>query len=213
MNENWRADVLYETKGSRMKMVAIIPARIGSKRLKEKNIREVFGKPLLGWVINAANRFVGHSNVYVSTESDKVAEVAKKYWANVIERPEHLAGDDVLTEPVVQHALGEIEKEQGEVDIVIWLNASIPEVEPRDIKAAYIKLMDYNLWEVCTVDRHGICTSAVRVLTRKALRHKGLSVYLGTIERDFLDVHYEEDLRLVEEKLRKRREQGKEQEM
>lgn len=186
------------------RIVAVIPARAGSKRLKEKNIQPVLNKPLMAWVIEAAGDAIGIDNVYVSTESSKVAAVAYKYGAHVIARPDHLALDSTLTEPVIQHAVREIEDLTGSVDKVLWLNASIPEITSEDIQEAIGKLEAHNLWEVCTRDADGICNSAVRVLTRKALSHNGLSVYLGTIEKDYLDIHYEEDLRTVEQRMMRR---------
>lgn len=182
-------------------VIAIIPARAGSKRLRRKNIQPLLGKPLVLWVVDAAAQVIGLHNVYVSTDSTEIANIVRHHGANVINRPFRLAQDHVTTEPVIRHALDEIRKDIY-VDLVLWLNASIPEIKAEDIEEAIEKLETNNLWEVFVSDTNGICNSAVRVLSMKALDNRGLSVHCGIITRDYMDIHYEEDLKTVEEKLK-----------
>jgi len=77
-----------------MEIVAIIPARGGSKGIPRKNIKQLFGKPLIVWTIEHAkkSRYIGR--ITVSTEDKEIAEISKKYGAEVIERPEELAKDE-----------------------------------------------------------------------------------------------------------------------
>ena len=61
------------------KIIAIIPARSGSKRIKNKNIIKIFGKPMIAWTIIAAKKSKLFDKVLVSTDSNKIAKIAKKY--------------------------------------------------------------------------------------------------------------------------------------
>ena len=89
--------------------VCIIPARGGSTRVPGKNIRDFFGKPLLGYSIDAALRAGVFDEVVVSTEDEAVAMVAREYGASVpFVRPWALATDWAGTLPVLLHALGEL---------------------------------------------------------------------------------------------------------
>ena len=91
-----------------MKIIALIPARGGSKGIPHKNIMQIAGKPLIGWSIDHAmdSKWIDH--VLVSTEDDEIAEVAETFGAEVIDRPEELAQDDTPTEPVMLHVADEL---------------------------------------------------------------------------------------------------------
>lgn len=85
-------------------VLALIPARGGSKRLPLKNIRPIAGKPLLCWSIDAARdcEFIDH--VVVSTDCPTTALVARGYDCAVLDRPAAISGDGVPTEAAVAHA-------------------------------------------------------------------------------------------------------------
>ena len=187
--------------------VAIIPARGGSTRLPRKNATEVLGTPLVGWVANAAlsSRYLGAGRVFVSTDDEEISRLATKHGARVITRPSELADNTTWTEPVIRHAVTHLEQSGLHVDLVVWLNASIPEVQGADIDLAIRKLLDAGLREVFAVDGRDHCTSAVRVLRRSALDQRALSVNAGVVRLDYIDVHYASDLKLVEERLLRRR--------
>ena len=77
-----------------MKTYAFIFARGGSKRVPGKNIRILAGKPLLAYSIEQAGEIESVEKIFVSTEDPAIAEVAREYGADVIDRPEKLARDD-----------------------------------------------------------------------------------------------------------------------
>lgn len=93
---------------SKIKYLAVIPARGGSKGIPRKNIRMIAGKPLIAWSIEAAKKSQLIDRLIVSTEDDEIARVAKRYGAEVLERPEKLATDKATTLLVLQHVLEEI---------------------------------------------------------------------------------------------------------
>jgi len=96
-------------------MIAIIPARGGSKGLPGKNIKNLNGKPLIAYTIEAAIRSKKISEVIVSTDDIEIAAVSKKYGAKVpFIRPDYLAGDNSSAIDVYLHAVEFLMKEQNE---------------------------------------------------------------------------------------------------
>ncbi len=91
----------------------IIPARAGSKGVPLKNIRELAGKPLIAHVIEAANEASSIDRVFVSTDGNNIADIAREYGAKVVMRPDDISGDVASSESAIFHALGVIEKEHG----------------------------------------------------------------------------------------------------
>lgn len=86
-------------------ILAVIPARGGSKGVPGKNIKPIAGKPLLAWTIEHALAAKTVDRVVVSTEDPKIAAVAREWGAEVLDRPKRLATDRADTLPVLQHAL------------------------------------------------------------------------------------------------------------
>jgi CMP-N,N'-diacetyllegionaminic acid synthase len=120
-----------------MHTVAIIPARGGSKGLKEKNIYPVAGKPLLAWTILQALASRGIEKVFVSTDDDAIAEVASAYGAEVIVRPSQLAGDKASSESAIMHAAAVIERDYNmPLSMIVFLQATSPLRKTGDIDRA-----------------------------------------------------------------------------
>lgn len=104
-------------------VVAIIPARGGSKGLPEKHTKLLAGKPLIAYTVEAAKQCTLIDRVILSTDDDNIAEVAREYGAEVpFKRPEELATDLAPTEPVLKHAVEWLETNTDyKVDIVVFL--------------------------------------------------------------------------------------------
>jgi CMP-N,N'-diacetyllegionaminic acid synthase len=110
-----------------MKILALIPARGGSKRVPNKNILALNGKPLINWTIDAALGITEIVDVLVSTDSEVIAEIARSAGAMVPWlRPSHLATDTATSVAVCIHALDWYEKEKGHVDGLILLQPTSP---------------------------------------------------------------------------------------
>lgn len=91
--------------------IAIIPARYGSKRLKNKNIKIFYKKPIIQWTFEILNKSNIFSHIIVSTESKKIIEVCKKIGIKkFINRPKKLSGDFVGTQEVIEHSINEASK-------------------------------------------------------------------------------------------------------
>ncbi len=121
-----------------MKNIAIIPARSGSKGVKDKNIRNFCGKPLMAYTIEAALRSGEFDEVMVSTDSEKYAEIAKKYLASVpFLRSETTASDTASSWDMVSEVLLNYEKLGKRFDTFCLLQPTSPLRTAEDIKEAY----------------------------------------------------------------------------
>lgn len=110
-----------------LRLLAIIPARGGSKRLPRKNVLPLLGRPLIDWSIRAALDSRLCVDVLVSTDDAEIAEVASRGGALVPwRRPAELSTDTAATAPVLAHALGWYEAERGTVDAVLLLQPTSP---------------------------------------------------------------------------------------
>ncbi|MEP6667792.1 MAG: acylneuraminate cytidylyltransferase family protein [Chthoniobacter sp.] len=118
-------------------IVALIPARGGSKAVPRKNVLPVAGKPLIAWTIEAALRSANLSKVIVSTDNDEIAEVATRYGAEVpFMRPAELATDAAGSLGVVLHALDWLAAQGGEPDYLLLLQPTSPLRTSADIDGA-----------------------------------------------------------------------------
>lgn len=110
-----------------MRILALIPARGGSKRLPGKNIKLLGGKPLINWAIDAAQGIPEICEILVSTDAPEIALVAKEAGANVPWlRPEVLSTDQATSVDVALHALDWYEAENGVVDGLLLLQPTSP---------------------------------------------------------------------------------------
>ena len=127
-----------------MKVLAIIPARAGSKRLPGKNTRPFLGRPMIHWSIAFARSESRFSATIVSTDSDAIARCAEDAGLRVGERrPAHLAGDSAASVDVALHALAQAEQTAGEsFDCVALLQPTSPLRDPRRWTAAFQLLED-----------------------------------------------------------------------
>lgn len=145
-----------------MKNIAIIPARSGSKGLKDKNIKELNGKPLLAYSIDAAILSGLFEEVMVSTDSELYADVAKKNGASVpFLRSEEQSGDNAGSWGVVEEVLKKYETLGKRFDSVCLLQPTSPLRRTEDIVAAYELLNDKNadaVTSVCEVDHSPLWT-------------------------------------------------------
>lgn len=120
-----------------LQAVAIIPARGGSKGVPGKNVAPVGGVPLVGRAILAALAAPSIGAVYVSTDDEEIAAVARQYGASVIDRPASLATDTATSEDALLHALQEIEAATGTVPTAsAFLQATSPFIDSAALERA-----------------------------------------------------------------------------
>ncbi len=118
------------------KILAVIPARAGSKRIPNKNIRNFLGQPLIAYAIRQALKVPFADRVIVDTDSPKIAAIAKKSGAEVpFLRPAELATDTASANDALLHLLTRLKKEQNYVpDYILYLQATSPLREMKDIQ-------------------------------------------------------------------------------
>lgn len=120
-----------------MKNIAIIPARSGSKGLRDKNIKLLDGKPLMAYTIEAAKASGQFDVIHVSTDSERYAEIAGNYGADVpFLRDQDLAGDTANTWDVLRAVLRKYEDLGKKFDMVTLLQPTSPLRDAEDIKGA-----------------------------------------------------------------------------
>jgi CMP-N-acetylneuraminic acid synthetase len=118
------------------KILAIIPARAGSKGLPGKNSKCLAGKPLIAWTIEAARGSRYIDEIVVSTDSHAIARLARKFGAEVpFMRPAPLAGDTAKMMDVVLHCLGFFQKNNDHYEIIVLLQPTSPLRRAADIDA------------------------------------------------------------------------------
>jgi N-acylneuraminate cytidylyltransferase len=120
-----------------MSSIAIITARGGSKRIPKKNIRDFCGKPIIAYSIEAAINSGVFSEVMVSTDSEEIAEIAKKYGANVpFFRSEKTSTDYATTRDVLLEVLSDYEKMGKKYDEMVCIYPTAPFVTSEKLKSA-----------------------------------------------------------------------------
>lgn len=125
-------------------IIAIIPARGGSKGIRRKNTRFLGGKPLLAHTIEVALDSKLIDRVIVSTEDEEIAEVSKRHGAEVMERPEELARDDSPTFDAIMQVINSLSEKGEHFDIIVLLEPTSPLRKDNDLDNA-IKLFIENI--------------------------------------------------------------------
>ena len=127
-------------------VIAIIPARGGSKGILRKNIKLLNGKPLISYTINAAKQSKHIARTIVSTEDTEIKEVSMKYGAEVIDRPEALAKDNSPTLPVLQHVIQTLQDNNEKVKLIVLLQSTAQFQKPEEIDEAIQTVINGN-WD------------------------------------------------------------------
>lgn len=118
-------------------ILGVTPARGASKGIPRKNIKEIAGRPLLTWTIEAAKKSTMLDRYIVSTEDEEIAKIARDYGAEVLHRPSKLATDEATTMSVLQHILTRIP-----CDTFVLLQATSPIRRPGLIDECIKEFLD-----------------------------------------------------------------------
>lgn len=150
-----------------MKVLAIIGARSGSKGVPHKNIRPLLGKPLLGWIIDAAKSSRYINRIVVCTDSKEYAEIARKLGAGVpyIQPPE-ISHDTATDFEYTSYAVSWLKNNEGyEPDLVVRLMPTVPMQKAEDIDSCIEELL-----------KHPDADSAMVVAEARQNPHKALKI-------------------------------------
>jgi len=177
-----------------MRILAIIPAKLDSKRLKHKNIREIDGKPMFLHSVDYADASRYGVEVIVSSESDVVEEICNQHEVRFHKRPAELCGDVEVVD-VYQHIINEINEEY---DIVVGLQPDNPNrVNTLDECLDYMIENKYD--DIITIDDTYRRSGAMRLFKYDLLKQGKVSYRIGCVKETATDIHTEEDLEQVKQ--------------
>jgi CMP-N,N'-diacetyllegionaminic acid synthase len=117
------------------RVIAVIPARGGSKTVPGKNIRPLGGKPLIAWSIEVAKRVTEIDRVIVSTDDIQIATISRQHGAEVYDRPRHLATDTALVIDALKDLIQTLHKEQEDPGWIVLLEPTCPLRTAADVRA------------------------------------------------------------------------------
>jgi CMP-N-acetylneuraminic acid synthetase len=178
-----------------MRIIAVIPARGGSKRLPQKNIYPFRGKPLMSYTIDECKKSRFIQDIYVSSDHDEILSVGEQYGAHSLKRPSALADDKTpkiiaIRQAVQDPHIGNLSKD----DIIVVAQANSPQITADQMDSGIQLMLDHNLWEVMSADHNGVQNAAFRIVRYHALFNEFLSAHCGFIVAENIDVHTLEDL-------------------
>ncbi|WP_406422692.1 acylneuraminate cytidylyltransferase [Streptomyces sp. NBC_00873] len=124
-------------------VVAVIPARGGSKGIPGKNVAPVAGVSLVGRAVRACRRSPRVTRVVVSTDAESIASEARRHGAEVVLRPAELASDTASSESALLHALDTVEERHGELtDVLLFVQATSPFLTAEDVEGVVSAVLD-----------------------------------------------------------------------
>ena len=123
--------------GNVKEIMAVIPARGGSKGILRKNLRKILDKPLIAYTIEASLKSKYITRTVLSSEDDEILSVAKEYGAQTLKRPMELACDSAKTAPVLLDVLEKLSHENYEADYIVLLQPTCPLRDENYIDSAF----------------------------------------------------------------------------
>jgi CMP-N-acetylneuraminic acid synthetase len=180
-----------------MRVLVIIPAKLDSKRLKNKNIREIGGIPMFLHSVDYANASKYNVDVIVSSESDIVEEICNQNDVRFHKRPIELCGDVEVVD-VYEHIINEINEEYN---LVVCLQPDNPN-RSHTLDECIDYMIENKYDDLITVNPSYKRSGSVRIFKYNYLKSGQVSKRLGCIKDDATDIHYESDLELVKDKLK-----------
>ena len=191
------------------KIAVIIPVRMGSKRLPNKNILPIKNIPMFVFVARNVMKSKFNLNIFVSSESEKIRNICNKSNLNYIKRPKKLSNDLVEKQEAIVHATKFLKTKHNYIPkTVISLQANTPEFKSRDLDKA-LEFFNKKLYvgkpikELISVNPDNVQNGAFRILTYNAVFQKTLSTKIGIFFTNYLDIHSKTDYLKVKKKLEK----------
>ncbi len=193
-------------KKNKSKILVIIPARMGSKRLKYKNILPIKGLPMFVYVAKEVKKSKFKPLIWVSSESIKVKNICKKYNINYLKRPTKLSKDNTEKQLAIVHAVKKLRKKlKYKPKIIISLQPNSPELKVKNLDDA-IKFFSRCFKrkknkELISVGKDNLQNAAFRIMTYSAVFQKSLSTNISIFKTNYTDIHNKQDYLKVIKKL------------
>jgi CMP-N-acetylneuraminic acid synthetase len=180
-----------------MNILAIIPARGGSTRLKLKNIYPIWGKPMIHWAIEACKNSKYNIKVCVSTENLKIKETVNDMGVEIHNRNPKIADNKTYKQVVIREAAKWYESKFGKQDIFISLQANSPRIKSHHIDEGIDALLKYDRDEVFSVDKNLMQNAAFRVFKGDYVYQQDLSTNCGVVVNSLEDIHTLNDIKNI----------------
>ena len=176
------------------KVVVVIPAKKKSRRLKNKNILPIKGKPMFLYLADEINKSKKIDEIIISSDCDKIKRISISNNFKFIKRPKKLTYESAEKQDVVVHAIKKIYKNTQKPEIVISLQPNSPELKYKDLENA-LSFFKKKLYpgakkkELISINRNKIQNAAFRIMTYKTVFQKTLSTKIGVYIKDLIDIH------------------------
>lgn len=156
-----------------MKNIAVIPARGGSKGIKNKNLYKICGKSLIDYSIESLMQVKTLDDILVSTDSLKIQEHVNEKWPNVIvvKRPSEISGDFEVSESAIVHSINYYESNIDSIDNVLFVQCTSPLTDSCDFSEILDMLKEYDSVG-CYVDDYGYFFEEDSIFTPRLPRQK-----------------------------------------
>ena len=129
-----------------MKIIGMIPARLGSKRIKKKNLRLIDGLPLIQYIINAAKASSLLDEIYINSESTQFADIAEESGIKFYQRPEELSSDVATNDDFALDFVNNVE-----CDVLVQLLSTSPFISTEEIDGFIKAMLDGNFETMISV--------------------------------------------------------------
>ena len=180
-------------------IIAVIPAKGDSRRLKNKNIKDVNNKPLLYWSVKLAEKFKLINKIFISTDSTKIQNLSKKMNIEIIKRSKKLGGETPIID-VYKHAYNILSK-KFKIKAIVGMQPDHP--DRKNTADKVIKIFNKGkLDELFTYDKKRKQNGAYYIISKKVLTG-GNSIKQKRILDDCTNIHFLKDLKKAEKNLKK----------
>ena len=180
-----------------LKVLVIIPTKLDSTRLQNKNIQQINGKPMVEYSIEYAKSSKYNPTIVVSSESPDVWDIALKNDVLWTARPEHLLKDAEVTDVYIEFCS---KIEDGKYDLVVALQPDNPD-RSHTLDECIDYMISNNYDDLITINPSYKRSGSVRIFKFEYLKNSMVSKRIGCIQDAATDIHYLDDLKQVEQKI------------
>ena len=191
------------------KVVVVIPAKKKSRRLKNKNILPIKGKPMFLYVANEISKSKKINEIIVSSDCKNIKKITLANNFKFVKRPKILTYESAEKQDVVVHAIKKIYKNCQKPNIVISLQPNSPELKYKDLEKALI-FFKKKLYpgakkkELISINKNKIQNAAFRIMTYNTVFQKTLSTKIGVYVKDLIDIHTRKEYLDAKKKIEKK---------
>ena len=182
-------------------ILAVIPAQSKSSRLPGKNMKLMLSKPLIDHTIEYAKNCPLIAEIYVSTDSQEIADYAKAKGVKAIIRPDSLCGDVAIVD-VLRHTVNNL-PDAGRFERVVALQADHPD---RTINLTDLikRTIERDIADTITIEADGVRNGSIRILKVKDLMAGAISYSIMAVRDKCTNIHYQDDFNKAAENIKKR---------